>query len=116
MHNNAGLIPTKSPQWFLRGIPLELELVMTPYYSKTQQDWSSSSNNLCYNEHMKPLIETNPNLINKGHREFSNARSAKTSCGVEGIKVNYSSKMHIQVDSTKTSDVFNKIKNRLDRN
>ena len=65
---------------------------------------------------MKPLIETNPNLINKGHREFSNARSAKTSCGVEGIKVNYSSKIHIQVDSTKTSDVFNKIKNRLDRN
>lgn len=64
---------------------------------------------------MKPLIETNPYLINKEHRETSNARSARTSCGVEGIMVTTFSKNHIQIDSSKTQMVLNKIKVRLNR-
>lgn len=65
---------------------------------------------------MKPLIETNPYLINKAHRETSNARSARTSCGVEGIKVASFSNVHIQIDSVKTDAVLNKMKSRLHRN
>lgn len=34
---------------------------------------------------MKPLIETNPYLKNKEYREFTNARSVRTSSGVKGI-------------------------------
>jgi hypothetical protein len=65
---------------------------------------------------MKPLIETNPYLTNKAHRETSNARSAKTSCGVEGIKVESFSKVNVQIDSSKTNVVLNKMKSRLHRN
>ena len=51
---------------------------------------------------MKPLIETNPNLKNKEHREFANARSAITSCGVEGLKVcSVSNDVQIKTDSSK---------------
>ena len=64
---------------------------------------------------MRPLIETNPYLINKEHRETSNARSARTSCGVEGIKVKPFSKGHAQVDSSRSQKVLDKIKTRLNR-
>ena len=65
---------------------------------------------------MKPLIETNPYLKNKEHREIANARSARTSCGVEGIKVRSVSKgVQIKIDSSKTKEVFNKMKQRLNR-
>lgn len=64
---------------------------------------------------MKTLIETNPYLINKEHREASNARSARTSCGVEGIVVHSIPKSHIQVDSSRTQRVLIKIKDRLSR-
>ncbi len=64
---------------------------------------------------MKLLIETNPYLINKEHRETSNARSAKTSCGVEGITVKPFSKAHIQLDSSRSEKVLDKIKTRLSR-
>lgn len=71
---------------------------------------------LCYNGRMKPLIDTNPYLANKAHRETSNARSTRTSCGVEGIKVESFANIRIQIDSSKTDAVLNKIKNRLHRN
>ncbi len=71
---------------------------------------------LCYNTSMKPLIETNPYLTNKANREISNARSVRTSCGVEGIKVDSFSKVHVQIDSSKTNAVLNKMKSRLHRN
>lgn len=61
---------------------------------------------------MKPLIETNPYLTNKEHRVTSNARSARTSCGVEGIRVESVSK-RFNIDSSKTQQVLNRIKNRL---
>ena len=64
---------------------------------------------------MKPLIETNPYLMNKVHRETSNARSARTSCGVEGIKVESFSKTHVHVDTSRTQAVLSKIKTRLNR-
>lgn len=64
---------------------------------------------------MKPLIETNPYLTNKEHRETSNARSARTSCGVEGIRVDSFSKK-FNVDSSKTKRVLNKIRIRLNHN
>jgi hypothetical protein len=62
---------------------------------------------------MKPLIQTNPYLKDKEYRETSNARSARTSCGVEGIKVEAFSKGQIHIDSTNTHKVFEKIKLRL---
>ena len=61
---------------------------------------------------MKPLIQTNPYLSDKTHREASNARSARTSCGVEGIKVGASSS---SLKNTKSSKVLRKIKKRLAR-
>jgi len=64
---------------------------------------------------MKPLIETNPYLINKAHRETSNVRSARTSCGVEGIKIASFSKIHIQIDPVKTDAILTKMKSRLHR-
>lgn len=64
---------------------------------------------------MKPLIETNPYLINKVHRETSNVRSARTSCGVEGVIVKPFSKAHERIDPSKTKQVFDKIKTRLNR-
>jgi len=64
-------------------------------------------------ETMKPLIETNPYLINKEHREASNARSVKTSCGVEGITIKPFSMTQVRLDSSKTQLVLNKIKARL---
>ena len=70
---------------------------------------------ICYNLIMKPLIETNPYLINKAHRETSNERSARTSCGVEGIKVVDFSKVYVQIDTYRTQEVLNKIKYRLNR-
>ena len=64
---------------------------------------------------MKPLIETNPYLTNKVHREASNARSARTSCGVEGIRVESDSNK-FNIDSSKTQKVLNKIKIRFNHN
>lgn len=65
---------------------------------------------------MKPLIKTNPYLKNKEHREIANVRSARTSCGVEGIKVrSVSNGVQIKIDSSKTKEVFNKMKQRLNR-
>ena len=64
---------------------------------------------------MRPLIETNPYLINKDHLKISNTLSAKSSCGVEGIRVKSVSGIQIQVDASITNAVLNKIKSRLHR-
>jgi len=64
---------------------------------------------------MKTLLETNPYLKDKETAKSMNARSARTSCGVEGIKAKSPSKSSIKADSSKTKAVFNKIKNRLNQ-
>jgi hypothetical protein len=56
------------------------------------------------------LIETNPYLKDKEHREASNARSARSSCGVEGIRVGSFLKDPISIDSSKTREVLYKMK------
>ena len=61
---------------------------------------------------MIKLIDTNPYLRNKEIRESSNYRSARTSCGVEGI-VEKTNMQKIEIDSTKTKEVFSKIQLRL---
>lgn len=63
---------------------------------------------------MKPLIETNPYLLNKEHREIANAQSARTSCGVEGISLK-PSKIKMIIEPSKSRQTFNKIKTRLNR-
>jgi hypothetical protein len=64
---------------------------------------------------MRPLIETNPHLINKDHLKISNTLSAKKSCGVEGIRIKSVSDVHIQIDTSITKAVLNKMKRRLNR-
>lgn len=63
---------------------------------------------------MKPLVETNPYLKNKEHREASNNRSTSSSCGVEGIIVRPSfSISSFSLDSSKAAKGIEKIKARL---
>ena len=61
---------------------------------------------------MKPLIETNPYLTNKEHREASNKRSIRSSCGVEGIVVTSLSDS-ISIDSSRAKKGLEKIKARV---
>ena len=62
---------------------------------------------------MKSLIETNPYLINKEHRESSTLRSVISSCGVEGIAVKPFSEQSTFINPMKTQEALNKIKVRL---
>ncbi len=45
----------------------------------------------------KSLIETNPYLKEAATREKLMARSVATSCGVEGVKVDFSKTVHIEI-------------------
>lgn len=63
---------------------------------------------------MKTLSETNPYLKNKEEAKFLNARSTRTSCGVEGIMPS-SQVISVQVDDSKSMAVFNRMKNRLSK-
>lgn len=45
----------------------------------------------------KPLIETNPYLKDPATRERLIRRSVVTSCGVEGIKVDFQKAAHIEI-------------------
>lgn len=62
---------------------------------------------------MKPLIETNTHLKNMSKAKISNKRSARTSCGVEGIVPHPRKNNKTQPDSSKTKAAFKKIKQRL---
>ncbi len=63
---------------------------------------------------MKPLVETNPYLKNKEHREASNNRSTRSSCGVEGIIMSPSfSISSFSIDSSRAEKGLEKIKARL---
>lgn len=64
---------------------------------------------------MKPLIETNPYLINKENRESSTLRSVISSCGVEGIIVKPFPERHTFINPARTQEALNKIKTRLAR-
>lgn len=61
---------------------------------------------------MKPLIETNPYLRNKEHREASNRLSTRSSCGVEGIVVSSSSEDFL-IGSSRTKKALEKIRTRV---
>lgn len=56
----------------------------------------------------KSLIETNPYLKNSATREKLVVRSVVTSCGVEGVKVDFSKAAHIEIPRRqKTKDQEN---------
>jgi hypothetical protein len=62
---------------------------------------------------MKTLTESNPYLQDKEKAKISNARSVRTSCGVEGIVFNSNSKNYIKIDTSRSDAVLNRIKIRL---
>ena len=62
---------------------------------------------------MKPLIETNPYLMNKEHRDASIALSVRSSCGVEGIVARPLPIDHINIDSSRSRELLSKIKKQL---
>ncbi len=64
---------------------------------------------------MKTLSETNPYLQNKETAKALNARSTRTSCGVEGIVAKSSFQVCINLDAAKTKAVYFRIKNRLNQ-
>lgn len=45
----------------------------------------------------KPLIETNPYLKDPVLREKLITRSVETSCGVEGVRVDFQKAVHIEI-------------------
>ncbi len=68
---------------------------------------------MCYNSPMKKLSETNPCLQDRNIARISNSRSARTSCGVEGIVVHPSVVVNIKPKTSETNEIFKKIKSRL---
>ena len=64
---------------------------------------------------MKTLSETNPYLKNKETAKMLNARSTRTSCGVEGIVAKPSSKNNVQIDTSRSKAVFLRIQNQLNQ-
>lgn len=63
---------------------------------------------------MKTLLETNPYLQDREKTKLTNSRSARSSCGVEGIVIK-SAPQKLKIDSSKSHAVYNKIKERLSR-
>ena len=62
---------------------------------------------------MKTLSQTNPHLKDKRLAQLSNARSARTSCGVEGIVEHSAIIINVKPDSKKTDKIFKRIQSRL---
>lgn len=61
---------------------------------------------------MKTLSETNPYLKDKEQAKLLNTRSARSSCGVEGIaSSNQANSVHL--DESRSKAVFDKIQKRL---
>ena len=61
---------------------------------------------------MKTLSETNPYLQDREQAKRLNARSTRTACGVEGIKAKDKA-LTLQIDHSRSSAVFEEMKNRL---
>ncbi|AHE66839.1 hypothetical protein [Legionella oakridgensis] len=61
---------------------------------------------------MKTLSETNPYLQDKELAKRLNERSARTSCGVEGIVVT-DRPLSIKIDHSRSNSVYAKMKKRL---
>jgi hypothetical protein len=64
---------------------------------------------------MKTLSETNPYLQDKEKAKILNARSARTSCGVEGIVASVRSNVNIEIDTSRSDAVFARMKRRLNK-
>lgn len=64
-----------------------------------------------YNTHMKtkPLTETNPYLKDASTRERLVERSVATSCGVEGVKVDFQKVAHIEIPRRRNKKIFTDI-------
>lgn len=54
----------------------------------------------------KSLIETNPYLKDPATREKLVMRSVVTSCGVEGVKVDFQKIAHIEIPRRRAQEVF----------
>jgi len=63
---------------------------------------------------MKTLSENNPYLQDKDKARSLNARSARTSCGVEGIVAGFHSK--IDIKTSRSDAIYDKLKKQLNRN
>jgi hypothetical protein len=61
---------------------------------------------------MKTLSETNPHLQDKEQAKRLNARSTRTSCGVEGIKAKDEA-LTLKIDHSRSSAVLEEMKKRL---
>ncbi len=61
---------------------------------------------------MRTLSQTNPYLKDKKQARLANARSTKSSCGVEGIVVG-SLKINVKLDSSKTKAIASTKAKRL---
>lgn len=61
---------------------------------------------------MKTLSETNPYLQDKEQAKRLNARSTRTSCGVEGIKAKDKA-LSMKIDHSRSSAVLEEMKKRL---
>lgn len=61
---------------------------------------------------MKTLSETNPYLQDKEQAKRLNARSTRTSCGVEGIKEKDKA-LTIKIDDSRSNAVLGEMKKRL---
>lgn len=61
---------------------------------------------------MKTLSETNPYLQDKEQAKRSNARSTRTSCGVEGIKAKDKA-FTLKIDHSRSDAVLEEMKKRL---
>jgi len=64
---------------------------------------------------MKTLIETNPYLQNKEQAKMLNARSARTSCGVEGIVASIRSSSTAEINTSRSDAVLDRMRKRLSK-
>ena len=63
---------------------------------------------------MKTLLETNPYLQDKEKAKHLNARSVRSSCGVESIVIKTTS-LQVKIEKAKSCLVYSKMKERLSK-
>ncbi|HEN4748193.1 TPA: hypothetical protein U5489_001415 [Legionella pneumophila] len=61
---------------------------------------------------MKTLLETNPYLQDREQAKWYNARSTRTSCGVEGILAK-DKPLDLKIDHSRSNAVLAEMKQRL---
>jgi len=61
---------------------------------------------------MKKISETNPYLQDKQQAKRLNARSTRTSCGVEGI-IAKNKPLPINIDHSRSNSIYARMKNNL---